>query len=878
MKFKLLLVITSFFLLVGCQNEVDEDMGVFILEYPNEYIEIEGIIGDKVVLPQLSKDDYVFIGWTDGEDYYAGLTEVLETEMTLSPAYEPIESVFSKVEVSLGQVNLIDYHGSSNIVGLPAYWNDYLVVGFSSKNLNVEKLFIPNSVKLYNRLNNLTDYVVYGHYVGLYHQKQYPGSVFQDLISTCTYDDGQAFNIDQASPGLFNEDCEIKALIKRNDDSAVPVPGKGTTYTYDLVVENDFSSVNNLSVLPYKTIEYMSFSQVPYIFMQTLSHLKHYESLEVLDLGQIEGYEIEDNKVYLDVNDTRHLIFIFSNEERLMIDGEEVTVEPEFFHIGGAVKYLDIENHESMQSINGIVYAYPKQFEPSGEWSYDEDHLQLLIYPSNHPDTSYVFPDNVTQINRYVYNNHIETVTVNDFAYDVSRLKIYFPNLKNIHVPDDHPYLIEDNGVIYNKEKTHIHFVNEDVTDIVLPHTIEEIQTSIHDLNSITISSQVKADIGESLFHIEHIDNIIFDEANPYMVYQDGAIYDQETMDLLFIKRDIEHLSLNEQTESLDKANLYNLSLNSIELNEHMTDQDLLMLEPLYNLHSITVDEDNPYIVEVDGLIYSKDLSRLLYIPKAIEKETITIPASVTEIDLNPWLHFPNVGRLEVEESNPNFRSIDGIIYNKSLTELLFVHLDDLSDTYHMPDQLQASYDMLFGVGDNHSSVNIGRDYIFVYEPDEPPYYIDPMSNLVFHFDEINIHSDSPYYDGDYHIITNLEQDLLIALTGNNSSYEIPSYIDTISPYVFSKPKDIQTLTVSSNLSYLPDSVFAMESLDTLTIKGFDLLKVQGLEENDLLNYLGDHYHYYFTSSDLIVYVEAAMVGTYERHPFWSLFDIRIIE
>ncbi|QLY39804.1 hypothetical protein HF295_02565 [Hujiaoplasma nucleasis] len=100
MKFKLLMLIASFLLLLSCQNEVDEDIGVFILEYPNEDIEIKGSIGDKVVLPQLSKDDYVFIGWTDGEDYYAGLTEVLETEVTLSPAYEPIESVFSKVEVS----------------------------------------------------------------------------------------------------------------------------------------------------------------------------------------------------------------------------------------------------------------------------------------------------------------------------------------------------------------------------------------------------------------------------------------------------------------------------------------------------------------------------------------------------------------------------------------------------------------------------------------------------------------------------------------------------------------------------------------------------------------------------------------------------------
>jgi hypothetical protein len=453
-----------------------------------------------------------------------------------------------------------------------------------------------------------------------------------------------------------------------------------------------------------------------------------------------------------------------------------------------------------------------------------------------------------------------------------------FPNLKNVHVPDDHPYLVEDKGVIYDKNMKHIYFVNEDVTDIVLPDTIEEIQTSIHALNSITISSNVKANIGRSLVHIEGIDNIIFDEANPYMVYQDGVIYDKETMDLLFIKRDLEHLSLDEQTQGFDKVSLYNLSLSSIELNEHITDQDFLMLEPLYNLQTISVSDDNPYIEEVDGLIYSEDLSRLLYIPKAIEKEIITIPASVTQIDLNPWLHFPNVGQIEVAEDNPNFTSLNGMIYNKSLTELLFVNLEDMADTYQMPDQLQASYDMFYSIADTHSSIYIGRDYEFVYEPDDPPYFIDPISTLVYQYDEINIHADSPYYDADYHIITNLDQDLLIALTGNRTAYEIPSYIDAISPHVFIEPKDIESLVVSSNLSYLPDTVFAMESLNSLTIKGFNLLNVQGLEDNDLFNYLGDNYHYYFASSDLIVYVEAAMIGAYERHPFWSLYDIRMIE
>lgn len=50
-------------------------------------------------------------------------------------------------------------------------------------------------------------------------------------------------------------------------------------------------------------------------------------------------------------------------------------------------------------------------------------------------------------------------------------------------------------------------------------------------------------------------------------------------------------------------------------------------------LESITVDEGNPYYCVVEGVLYTKDMTKLLCYPAAKKGESFTVPESVTEID-----------------------------------------------------------------------------------------------------------------------------------------------------------------------------------------------------------------------------------------------------
>jgi hypothetical protein len=877
MKVKLLFIILSLFILSACKNDADEEMGVFILEYPNENVSIEGVVGEKVVLPPLRMNDYVFIGWTDGEDYYGGLTEVVETSITLTPSFVPVEDVFDKVEINLGQVHLMGYHGTSDIVGLPEYWHDYLVVGLSSHKHDIKKLFIPNSVKLYNIFHELTDYIVYGDEIGVKRVEGLGGTFFEDYISNCRYADGRDFDINQPEPGLFNEGCQIKALLSRNDEAAVVIPSKGVFYTYDVVMEDDFSDINNFSNISYETIEYMSFSQLPNTFMTYLPYLNRFQSLELLDLGQNDDYIIEDNRIYSEEEGERYLNFIYSQESDIEIDANEVNIEPGMFHLAGPIEQIEIKHHDLFQSINGILYAKsPTTIDTEGNEIHD-DTIELMIYPINHPDTSFVFPANLARVNRPIFNDHLETITINDHINDIHRLTYLFPKVTNIHVPDGHPYFIEEDGVIYDKAMEQIIFVNEDVKDLILPDSIQGVQTGIHALDSVTIGPNHQENMINIIRQIESIDTLILDDQNPYMTYQDEVIYSQETNKILYIKNDLESLVLDEKTSNFGNINYQRLSLTDIHLNQHINEEDVIKLRSIGSLEGVTVDENNPYIQEVDGLIYSKDLSRLLLIPKAIEKSTITIPASVSNIALSSFLLLPNVGELIVAEDNPIYASLNGVIYDKALTEILFVQYKEEQANYQMPDTLE-SYSMLGNLVGDTESIYIGKDYPFFIEPLYGKYYTDPLTQYMYQFDTIEIHEDSPFYHDEYKIITNLDQTILLAFTGNESTYEIPSYIESLSPFYFMNRDNIEHLVVSSDLLVLSDSVFSMENLASLTIKGFNVLHVEGLEETDILNQIGDNYHYDFASSDLIVYVEQAMLSQYQTHPFWSLYDIRPIE
>ncbi len=109
-------------------------------------------------------------------------------------------------------------------------------------------------------------------------------------------------------------------------------------------------------------------------------------------------------------------------------------------------------------------------------------------------------------------------------------------------------------------------------------------------------------------------------------------------------------------------------------------------------LCTINISEQNEYYTSIDGVIYDKQIKRLIFCPPT--KKSITIPESVTVIESGAFRscekittidiskHITEIGKIafwgckslsvfNVSEENENYTTLDGILYDKQIKTLV---------------------------------------------------------------------------------------------------------------------------------------------------------------------------------------------------------------
>jgi len=111
------------------------------------------------------------------------------------------------------------------------------------------------------------------------------------------------------------------------------------------------------------------------------------------------------------------------------------------------------------------------------------------------------------------------------------------------------------------------------------------------------------------------------------------------------------------------------------------------------NLEAINVDENNPKLASIDGVLFDKTKDTLKAYPivkagaytipasvKVIQSQalnarqqltSLTIPASVTTIGTQALQNIPKLEAINVDENNPNFASIDGVLFDKTKATIM---------------------------------------------------------------------------------------------------------------------------------------------------------------------------------------------------------------
>lgn len=138
----------------------------------------------------------------------------------------------------------------------------------------------------------------------------------------------------------------------------------------------------------------------------------------------------------------------------------------------------------------------------------------------------------------------------------------------------------------------------------------------------------------------------------------------------------------------------------------------------LDGLDTFVVNEDNPAFTAVDGVLYSKDMRKLIAYPKAKEQQeyvindnveaigecafgenqklsVVTIPASLKTIGDYSFC-FTSLESINVHSDNETFLSLDGVLFTKDLNELIAYPPKKDTNHYQIPSNVKKIRDLAF--------------------------------------------------------------------------------------------------------------------------------------------------------------------------------------
>ena len=193
-----------------------------------------------------------------------------------------------------------------------------------------------------------------------------------------------------------------------------------------------------------------------------------------------------------------------------------------------------------------------------------------------------------------------------------------------------------------------------------------------------------------------NIDNIIpggcFSHTNLISIYLPFNTKKIEAQAFFFSEK-LENISIPDDCRSIGWESFSACSLISVNIPRNVSFIDKLAFNRCYKLVSINVDSENRWYASIDGMLCDKKQETLIYYPAA-GKKIINIPNTVKEINeyafydciyqekLNiqsetvtiPYGIFKFLSGLsfiDVDVNSACFTSIDGVLYDKSVSELI---------------------------------------------------------------------------------------------------------------------------------------------------------------------------------------------------------------
>jgi len=251
---------------------------------------------------------------------------------------------------------------------------------------------------------------------------------------------------------------------------------------------------------------------------------------------------------------------------------------------------------------------------------------------------------------------------------------------------------------------------SKNIKKVILPESLTHLGGDTfydcENLRELTIPSKVEV-IGDNPF--ANCPKLKLKNSSDHFILKDGGLYDKNLNRLIYFSMNHESdtVKLPEGLISIGKHAFYNCKkLRNITIPKSVR---ILENNPFSNMPNLSVKNESPHFKFSDGALYNKTMSTLFYfehssgvkdlkIPEGVSIigrhsffncqtiKTITIPNSVKIIGYNP---FTNCSNLSLINYSPEYKYIEGVLYNKNITELIYCSIPSIGESFSLPNTVK---------------------------------------------------------------------------------------------------------------------------------------------------------------------------------------------
>lgn len=286
---------------------------------------------------------------------------------------------------------------------------------------------------------------------------------------------------------------------------------------------------------------------------------------------------------------------------------------------------------------------------------FDKDKKTLMRYPINKTDIEYVIPESVENFYYRAFEDckYIERVVFGKNIVSLGSCLFYnCESLKSVEFSE---------GVSTISSGSFENCIN--LTDVNIPVSVTKIESwafgNCDSLKEVDLSKNI-IEIDDSAFSsCDNLEGIFVDELNEYYTDENGVLYNKNKTVLIQYpagKKDsacfvadnvekieehafdgnayLENIFLNDNIQTIE----YNSFCNCVKLKELHIPKNVKYLQSYSfdgctSLGKITVDIDNVYYSDDNGVLFNKDKTQLIYYPDSHSGKEYHIPDTVTTIE-----------------------------------------------------------------------------------------------------------------------------------------------------------------------------------------------------------------------------------------------------